>query len=278
MESVIEGIEQVDRQGYEQNILQRMSEYSIISTRSLPPDHRHSGMGVHGGQRPSGEGAVVETVEGDMLEGGLGDRVVDGDGSHPHHSHPHYQHQGMGKSVAVVMHADEDAIDQNIDHNGVDQHHVDHHVDALPSPHNGHPPPQPPQRTSPSTTNKPLSTQPPPSSSPFAPADCSGGGPPQPPVLPHALRVATWGVCQTKTDLLHAALFIACMVVFIVLLVLYDDGAQAHLDTRTWFFSVAVAPMGCYLRWQLGRLNFQVCVCVCVCLCLFVCVCVCVCV
>lgn len=82
--------------------------------------------------------------------------------------------------------------------------------------------------------------------------------PPGPTLLPDRLRAATGRLCQTGCDLVHLALCAITAVLFALLFALYDNGAQVHQSTRMWFFSVVVAPFGCYIRWQLGRLNFRV--------------------
>lgn len=69
---------------------------------------------------------------------------------------------------------------------------------------------------------------------------------------------ATLGFCQNVTDLAHLVMFGCSTALFVALLAAYDNGAHAHSDTRSWFFAIVVGPPGCWLRWQLARLNGQV--------------------
>lgn len=172
-------MEDVDRQGYEETILQRMSENprpSVQSVNSTALGKPSGQLGKPSGQlsKPSGEGRLSDPAS--------------------------------GEPVATNGQADEET---------------------------------------PGTV------------SPFATPGVQHA--PRPPsLLPDRIRAATGRLCQTRMDLAHLLLCTTSAVLFGLLFGLYDNGAQVHQSTRMWFFSIVVAPLGCYIRWQLGRLNFQV--------------------
>lgn len=180
VESVVDALEDVDRQGYEQTIQQRMSENplpTMRSTNSTSLDSKASG--AAGGGPPASR-----TPPGGQV-------FKNGDGA-----------------------ADEEDPD-----------------------------------VSPFTTVGTVESKPP---------TVEAKPTPVPPLLPDSIRAATGRLCQTRTDLAHIVLCAASAILFALLFALYDNGSYVHQSTRMWFFSIVVAPLGCYIRWQLGRLNFMV--------------------
>lgn len=184
VESVVDALESVDRQGYEETILQRMSENPLPSAHSTRTSSMQLG-------KASGAPALSK-ASGAAQEGG---------------------------------------------------------------PVSGTPPPGPSGLTGDQLSNGEFVQRDEESVSPFTTTDNAS---PTPALLPDGIRKATGRLCQTRTDLAHLVLCATTAILFALLFALYDNGAQVHQSTRMWFFSVVVAPLGCYIRWQLGRFNFQV--------------------